>query len=421
MPSLSERQRNNVKAGLFVTITLFLGMAVIVVLGDLFSAFSRGEDRYTALFNVKTGVAGLKIGSDVRVGGVKQGRVTRVDAEPPAGEPLNIIEVEFELNNRIQLYKGTIVSVVAPLIGSDAWLEIPDVGEPSQGVPEGNRIVGQSAPPLLTGLLGPGKAEMLDQMFADGRDTLKNTRVFSEWLPTLPDEYHTRVVPIFDGTNRVVGDAGAVMSDFREKKWPSWSQSVDQITANAVRISDDLNGLIAENRPKINTIVTDAEGVTNRLRTETMEKFDKLVDSGQSALDSANAALNDFRGDYAAWATSLGEAMASANLASQQLKLTTIEVRRSPWKLLYRPDTKEIEHELLYEATRSFAVAAADLKTASVSVQRIMDLNTGGSPLSIDHATADRLKQHLLDSLQRYETAQQQLTAVLLADQPEGK
>lgn len=418
MPSLSERQRNNVKAGLFVTITLILGMAVIVVLGDVFSALSRGEDRYIVSFDVRTGVAGLKEGSDVRIGGVKQGRVVNVDAEPPHGQPLNIIEVEFDLNNRIKLFKGAIVSVVAPLIGADAWLEIPDVGEPSQGAPEGNRIVGQSAPPLLTGLLGPGKAEMLDRMFSDGRDTLANARVFSEWLPTLPEEYRNRVVPILDGTNRVVGDAGAVMSDVRENKWPGWSQSVDQFMANAVKLSDDLNGLIAENRPKINTIVTDVEGVTNRLRTETMDKFDKLVDSGQSALDSANAALNDFRGDYADWATSLGEAMASANLASQQLKLTTIEVRRSPWKLLYRPDVKEIEHELLYEATRSFAVAAADLKAASVSVQRIMDLNNSDSPLSIDQATAERLKKHLLDSLQRYETAQQQLTEVLLADHP---
>ena len=45
-----------------------------------------------------------------------------------------------------------------------------------------------------------------------------------------------------------------------------------------------------------------------------------------------------------------------------------IEIRRSPWKVLYRPTEKELENELLYEATRSFAVAAADMKAASVSV-----------------------------------------------------
>jgi t-SNARE complex subunit (syntaxin) len=215
-----------------------------------------------------------------------------------------------------------------------------------------------------------------------------------------------------------VGDAQVVMSEFRENHWPDWSKAVDAFLANAVKLSDDLNGLIAENRPKINTIVSDVEGVTNRLRSETIEKFDKLVDSGQSALDSVNAALNDFRADYADWATSIGEAMASANLASQQLKLTTIEVRRSPWKLLYRPDSKEVEHELLYEATRSFAVAAADLKASSLAVQRIMDMNQTGSPIAIDQATAERLRKHLLDSLERYEIAQQQLTDVLLADHP---
>jgi ABC-type transporter Mla subunit MlaD len=418
MPSLSERQRNNVKAGLFVTVTLFLGLAVIVVLGDVFSALGRGEDRYTVTFDVQTGVAGLKVGSDVRVGGVKQGRVVAVEAEPPPGQPLEKIQVVFDLNNRIQLYKGVVVSVVAPLIGADAWLEIPDVGHPDEGRPDGTHIIGASAPPLLTGLLGPGKAEMLDQMFADGRDTLHNARVFSEWLPKIPDEYGPKIDHILQSTDSAVGDAQVVMSEFRENRWPDWSKAVDAFLANAVKLSDDLNGLIAENRPKINTIVSDVEGVTNRLRSETIEKFDKLVDSGQSALDSVNAALNDFRADYADWATSIGEAMASANLASQQLKLTTIEVRRSPWKLLYRPDSKEVEHELLYEATRSFAVAAADLKASSLAVQRIMDMNQTGSPIAIDQATAERLRKHLLDSLERYEIAQQQLTDVLLADHP---
>ena len=41
MASLSERERNNIRAGVFVTIALLLSMGVVIVLTDAVSALSR--------------------------------------------------------------------------------------------------------------------------------------------------------------------------------------------------------------------------------------------------------------------------------------------------------------------------------------------------------------------------------------------
>ena len=142
----------------------------------------------------------------------------------------------------------------------------------------------------------------------------------------------------------------------------------------------------------------------------------KLVQLGVSGavLDAATAVVQRVRGDYEVWAPDVTEALAAARLTGQQLKLAATEVRRSPWKLLYRPERAEFEHELLYEATRAFAMAASDLKAASASAQRITDTHGAGSPL--DETTRQLVNDMLGSALERYATAQENLATVLFAE-----
>jgi ABC-type transporter Mla subunit MlaD len=421
MPSLSERHRNNVKAGLFVSVSLLLGLAVLIVLGDVFENLSRSVDAYTVTFDVKTGVGNLKKGSDVRVGGVKQGKVLEVDLEPEPGQPLRTIEVKFEINDHIKLFSDAEVLVMAPLIGADGWLEIPDVGSSNQP-PLNGIITGVSTPALLTGLLGSEKAELLDQIFSDGSATMASIRNFTDGLPNLDGEYERRVVPILEKVNNIATNTDEVVTDFHANKWPKWSQALDEALDNAARVTGDVKAMVEDNRARIDSFIADAEGLAHELNSETVKKANQLLDKGTEGLESAKTLLNDLRMDYPLWATDITDGLASVNLAAQQLKLATIEIRHSPWKLLYRPQPKEEEYELLYDATRNFALAAADLKTASVAVRRIIEQPVDGSaPLPLDQATVERLQKHLLDSLNTYQTAQQQLMDVLLTEPPQPK
>jgi hypothetical protein len=176
----------------------------------------------------------------------------------------------------------------------------------------------------------------------------------------------------------------------------------------------DTRELVAENREPIKTTIANARDISERVKTETIDKVHNLLDSGQVGLDSAVATLKNIQVDYGGWATDLGDTLANATLASQQLKLATIEVRRSPWKLLYRPSADEVEHELLYDATRAFALAASDLKASAASMQRVLEANTADTLTNAD--AFKRLQQSLLDSLNRYEAAQQRMLDVLIAN-----
>ena len=421
MASPSERNRNNVRAGVFVTIAIIIGLAVMIILTDAIGAIAHATDGYTVSFDVASGVANLKRGSDVRVGGVRMGRVTHIEPMLEPGKAFRKISVAFRVDRRIAIYADAHVLVTAPLIGSDSWLDIPNVGNPAAGPPPDGQLIGISSVGMLTSLLGAENAGKANEM-------MDNVHHFSEFLGEVPDEYHKRVVPLIDDVGVAAADAKSVVHDFRESRWPTWAESVDRVLTWATGATGKLDGAIAEgqgllsdsravvneNRPQIKSIVDNVKTTTDTISTETVDKFHKLLDTGQQGLDQAVAALEDMRIDYGSWATNLGEALANANLATQQLKLTTIETRRSPWKLLYRPSADELQHELLYESARSFAVAAADLKAASESVQRILDQHS--DKIAGDEDAYRRLERNLLDSLAKYEKAQQQLLDVIVAD-----
>lgn len=423
MGSPSERHRNNIRAGIFVSVSLLLGLAILVVLTDAVEAISRSTERYTVVFDVASGVNNLKAGSDVRVGGVSMGRVTDIRPQLKEGEAFREIAVDFTLDRRIAIYRDAIILISSPLIGADAWLDIPNVGEPAAGLATGSQpLRGTPSVGMLAHLLGPENAAKADEM-------VENARVFSDFLARMPDEYDHRVAPILEDWSVITSDMRALVADVRERDWPVWSESMHRVMTWAADVTSKLDATIAdghgllldgrevikENREPIRTTVGNVQQATERINAETLDKLHRVLESGQQGVEAAVAVLEDMRVDYGTWATNLGEALANANLTAQQLKLAAIETRRSPWKLLYRPSATELEHELLYEATRSFAVAAADLKASSEAVRRVLENH--GSAVAHNEEAYRRLEQSLLKSLDNYEKAQQRLLDVLIADQ----
>jgi ABC-type transporter Mla subunit MlaD len=421
MPSPSERRRNNIRAGVFVTVTLVLGLIVLIMLTDAIHAMSRRTETYIVTFDVSSGVNNLKPGSEVRVGGVVMGKVKSIKPKLQEGEAFRQIAVQFNVDHRIKLYRDAQILVSAPLIGSDAWLEIPNVGHPVAGAPPGNELAGTPSLGFLTSLLGSENADKASQI-------VDNAVAFSEVLPDVRKLYEDRLAPMVENLNATTADIRAVVGEIRQTQWPAWAHAVnavmtwatsataklDAAIAEGQGVLSDSRAMLAENRQPIRQTLANVETATNSINTETIAKVHKLLDAGQEGLDQAVRALENMRVDYASWATNIGEALANANLAAQQLKLTTIETRRSPWKLLYRPSPDELEHELLYEAARSFALAAADLKAAADSVQRV--LREHGDEVSNNEDAYRRLQKTLLNSLENYEKAQQQLLDVLVSD-----
>jgi hypothetical protein len=312
------------------------------------------------------------------------------------------IEVDFEINEEVRLYKGAQISVSKALIGDNAWIKIVSVGSSALGEPGDRRFEGVTGP-ILGGLVGKVSAEDTETMVLDLKESMRNVKEL---------------------TGRI-----------NNEDWPRWAGKIDTVVTWAADATVDIDALVqegrdalttyknvvADNREKIDATLenfrtgsADASAIVEHFRAETVAKVDKLLDTGQAGLNAATEVIEDVRRDYAVWGPDVRDALAAARLTGQQLKLAAAEIRRSPWKLLYRPQREEFEHELLYEATRSFAMAASDLKAASESAQRIAD--SRGAELQLDEQTRKLMNEMLQDALERYSSAQERLATVLFSE-----
>jgi len=401
MASLNERTRNNVRAGIFVSLSILAAVFSIIVLTDAWRALFEPTHEYTVIFEVSDGVQNLKSGANVLIGGMLMGEVAEV-APRTDQRAFEQILVTLAINKDIQLYQGAEITIGSAIIGENAWIEVTSVGEPDLGEPHDRQFIGISAP-ILGGLLGAVSADDTEAMVADFKGAASNVRELTERVNT--------------------------------EDWPRWADRIDVVTEWAAKAAGDFDAvfqdgrdllaeyknLVAENRPNIDAAIEnikagtgDAREVARHLREVTVTKVDNFLDTGQASLDTAYEVVGKVNRDYDVWEPDLRDALAAARLSGQQLKLFAAELRRSPWKLLYRPEREEYEHELLYEATRSFAMAASDLKAASESARRITDAR--GADIQLDEQTRKLVNDMLSDAIKRYQASEERLATVLFTE-----
>ena len=168
MSNESLRQANNVKAGVFVTIALLVGLFVIFLLGDMWNAFfGPSMNTYRTSYALVDGVSYLQKGSEVRVGGIKAGVVEHVAFEMDGEKPIQIIEVRFSLPENMLLYSNAVATIKSGLISADSFIAISSLGFDEANRPRnesgisgtllksGDEFKGTNGGGMLASLLGP--------------------------------------------------------------------------------------------------------------------------------------------------------------------------------------------------------------------------------------------------------------------------
>jgi uncharacterized protein YoxC len=144
--------------------------------------------------------------------------------------------------------------------------------------------------------------------------------------------------------------------------------------------------LIDEARPDVKGTLSNLNATTGTLKTRVpavMDQVDGFLGKVQTAMDDVQKTLVDVQAtmgnakDLSASARSIVvgnrtriDAMVSgAKTASDNLKAATAEIRRSPWRLLYKPAKGEMANLNLYDAARQFAVGANDMNDAATALR----------------------------------------------------
>jgi ABC-type transporter Mla subunit MlaD len=435
MAEASNKSRNNVIAGTFILSILAVGIAVIIVLSGWNPFVQKGN--YALRFTVEEGIGGLAQGSNVKIGGLNKGMVLSVDpvfTDPGnKGNSLDSILVKFEMDDDVTLYPNAEVTRYMPLLGGSAWLNFTSLGGPTPSSPDekplapGSELTAASGGGIMATLLGPTDAKKASA-------AMQNIEDFTQFLTQVPKEWNAEVIPMLTDARNTIGK---VQNDY-----DLWSQkigatigNIDQASAKLDAAMDDagpmlaganqgmtrINGILEENTPRIDEAMQnilamsdDGREVLGEFRTKTMSQVDQILVNGLKGVQSLDNSLAKINDELTIRMPDVSMMLANLRQATSQLKLTTLEVRRNPWKLLYTPTSEVLEHENLYESARSYVMATSELESAALAFKSVFEL----APKTLEDRPElrDEVVTYVLDSLERFKKAQERLFSEIVDD-----
>jgi hypothetical protein len=292
----------------------------------------------------------------------------------------------------------------------------------SPALAAGEILGGSIAPPafLANAGFGPEQREQLQRMF---NETERSLREFADTIETLrpkiepaADDVMASIASARRSIESVEGDLTAwrtnisntlTNAETASANFPPMIDDAKLVLADAKEMIRTGRAVIDDNRPRIDNILADTEatiaGVRNdwvpsgtNLLTRATEGFDAYADLGKRADDL-----------FIEQQPSLEKTLANLRTMSDQLKFLAIEARSQPWRLLHRPDTKELENQLLYDSARSYAVAVGDLRAASEAMEAV--ITRAGLTSEVDPAQLQAMRAELQEAFEHYASAESDL------------
>ncbi|MCE9589823.1 MAG: hypothetical protein K8S99_04800 [Planctomycetes bacterium] len=393
------REHNNFKAGLFVLTALALGVAAVFILSD-FERLFLPRQKVLVHYFLADGLQGLKGGAAVTLGDQPIGEVIKIIDELDAGKARvtgKIVTVSIPA--RYQIYQNAVVELNAPPLGSGTKLNFRSVGEgaaydgktPLEGTLAGSSLAKNF---IREAGIGEEQREQIRTIIANVANITTNVR---KDLPDLTQRIRVildkagpvmdKVDASLDNLKAASADLKTILADAKDRR-TVWFDRVDSITGKADKAVGTVQGIVSDKEPAIRNSIDNLESITKTAREKTMVQISDALDKAIASLENFKKLSEDARGFVTAQRPVLERALANAQITTDQLKLTAIELRRSPWRLLYAPGDNEIANDNLYDAARSFAQAAGALDAAVESLRAISNDKTANPEqvkLMLDH------------------------------------
>lgn len=408
---MGRGSRNNVLAGLLVIGAIGASVGVLSLLGGLYERI--GKVTRTVQFDVAEGVTGLKPGSEVRLGGLKVGQVSAV-APMIADGRVTGMTVKISIDPKIApLREGAVAFLEVALLGSVSNINFSNVGS-GEMLSESSVIPGQvAAPGFLAGAgFGDEQKTQLQSILANadaGVLTFKNTLA----------DFEGRKGKWFDDFDSMTTNGRSLMQQANDAT-PEIIQKVKDAADETKALMADGRKIISENKPDFDTTIdnalafteqlkrmgADGEAIAERLKNTTVKMAEDLLGDARSRVNEAGGTLNSMLAKGDAFASEqipvVRAALAKLRLSGDQLAATLGEVRRSPWRLIYRPDTRDLEFELLYDSARAYAQAVTDLTSATDALKGLSD----AGQLKAGERSVQELLSNLDAAAAKYEATQ---------------
>ena len=395
-----KRDRNAFLAGLFILLSLAAAAAVIVVL--------RGQGAgpiqvRTVGFELSDDLGGLGGGDEVRIGGVQVGAVRALElADLGSNRPRVLVTISIPA--RYVLREDAKVNVQNGLTGSaNLNFETLGAGKP---LADGASLAGMPDP--KTALLA-SLGQITPRIEAIARDveiqtiprvneTVASFREAAASANTLVRHVNTKVDPIVDQYNGVAQNAGQAMAQVRDLVGDTKSDfrgTMKNLNLATGTVRDKLPPLM----DKVTVVVEKVDGMIVNARAALLD-VQKTAANAKDISAAARSIVVENRGK-------LDGMIKGLKVTSDNLKATSVEVRRSPWRLLYKPTPDEMANLNLYDSTRQFAQGAGSLSDAATALRDAL------SDPNADKQQVQKLMNDLDESFRNFHLAEDKLWSMV--------
>jgi phospholipid/cholesterol/gamma-HCH transport system substrate-binding protein len=292
--------KEEIKAGLIIVISLILLSGFIILIGGT-QFFEKWDKYYVKVMDA----AGLEVGAQVKLGGVRIGRVLNIRA--PSG-PSQPISIEIGIKQGTILYKGTQALITQVGLVGDLYVLLSIEKTTNERF-----RVGETIP---------------------SEEQVQFGRIMA------------RVEEIAQSVNTLIGDVNKIFSqknlmgiekviENTNKTITSTSSSLDQI-ASALKSTTDklglvlneIEGLVRENRGEVSLAIKKAR--------EDMEKVEELIKAFEEAGKTVNKTSKTIDTAIDLQSQNLDHLLNLMTKTTEDLQDLIQEIKAKPWSLIYK-------------------------------------------------------------------------------------
>jgi ABC-type transporter Mla subunit MlaD len=340
-----NRERNELKAGAFIVITVVLVIAVIVWING---ANIGPMQSHTVSFKLTDDIGGLRVGDDVRLGGLKVG-VVREITPTSLDSPDARLLVNFTVPASYVVRSNPLIGLQSSLTGA-ANLNIESMGS-GNPLPEGQ---------ILTGRPDPKSALLSSLTRSSPQLEGALTQINGQTIPyatTLFKHIDGKVDPVADSAKKALTEIGDVVGEGKPDirgTLKNLNSATATLSAKLPPIADQVSAFLT----KIDTSLTTAQS--------TLLDIQKAAANTKDLTGSLRAVIVDNRGK-------LDGIVSGLKITSDNLKEASIEIRHSPWRLLYKPTPEEMTNINIYDSAREFAQGASSLSDTATALRDLLN------------------------------------------------
>ncbi len=312
--------RNEIVAGIFVLVCMFLLLGLIFKAGNFKESFQPKTEITVKFSNAR----GVKLNSAVYYAGVKSGAVSKITVD----EQDNVY-ITLRLAKGVNIKRNSDIKIGANVMG-DSYIEITpgkgDIVQSGETIQGSDASITQQIEEVVSSIKDLVSSDKITSSLDSLDKTLKNVATISETVANDKDQIKTiisNVNGITQSLNRdldgITGKLNTVLANISEMTDTEQIQKVDQITGNIVKITDNMENILAENRKSIKDIATNVETITDNLY------------------------------------------------------ILSADLKRHPWKMVWKSKEEDVEKYALQDAIVGLKEAESNLKTLSEKNEKVSD------------------------------------------------